>query len=302
MNICAVIVTYNRLEKLKYSLKCYDNLTYKPLTIIIVNNNSNDGTYKFLLEWEKGVSDYKKKVINLSQNIGGSGGFYEGLKESLKYNPEWIWVSDDDAFPDKDSFMNFYKFINKINISSFGKISVVAGMVVNNGKIDINHRRRLKKHYTIINEIKVGEEEYKNKYFEFNLISYVGIFINKEALMDVGLTEREFFIYYDDTEHSIRLNKYGKIICVPDIVINHDINNKEIDTYNWKMYYGYRNKLITIKKHFGKLNFFITVLKYIKLIITTPLKYKIIYYYALIDGVRGRTGVHKIIKPGWKTK
>ena len=44
MKIGVVLVTYNRLEKLKIALKSYEEQTVLPKYILVVNNNSNDGT------------------------------------------------------------------------------------------------------------------------------------------------------------------------------------------------------------------------------------------------------------------
>lgn len=38
-----------------------------------------------------------------------------------------------------------------------------------------------------------------------------------------GLVDKDRFIWCDDSEHSYRLSKYGKIACVPHYVILHDI-------------------------------------------------------------------------------
>ena len=111
MNFGVVLVTYNRLDKLKIALKCYEKQTYLPKEIIVVNNNSNDGTYEYLEKWKLKESKIKKTIINLKKNSGGSGGFYTGLKESLSKKFDYVWVSDDDAFPEKDCFEIANNFI-----------------------------------------------------------------------------------------------------------------------------------------------------------------------------------------------
>jgi rhamnopyranosyl-N-acetylglucosaminyl-diphospho-decaprenol beta-1,3/1,4-galactofuranosyltransferase len=69
MRVFALIVTYNRLDCLK---ACLDRLARQksPVErIVIVDNNSTDGTAEFL----KTVSD-KYTVINPGKNLGGAGG------------------------------------------------------------------------------------------------------------------------------------------------------------------------------------------------------------------------------------
>ncbi len=52
-DIGAVIVTFNRLEKLKKALASYEKQTLLPEYIIVVDNASNDGTKEYLEEWKK---------------------------------------------------------------------------------------------------------------------------------------------------------------------------------------------------------------------------------------------------------
>ena len=47
--------------------------------LIVVDNNSTDGTDEFLKEYgflENDILEY----VKLPENIGGAGGFYEGMK------------------------------------------------------------------------------------------------------------------------------------------------------------------------------------------------------------------------------
>ena len=44
--IGVVIVTYNRLNKLKIALEKFENQTKKQSYVLVVNNASNDGTFE----------------------------------------------------------------------------------------------------------------------------------------------------------------------------------------------------------------------------------------------------------------
>lgn len=67
MNCSALIVTYNRLEKLKVSIANTVKLNFT--AIMVVNNGSTDGT----LEWLATLSDPRVIVLNLPSNTGGAG-------------------------------------------------------------------------------------------------------------------------------------------------------------------------------------------------------------------------------------
>ena len=99
-DIGCVVVTYNRLEKLKNTLRCYESQGLLPRYVIVVDNASTDGTYEYLEEWKKERELFDKIVIHSEENGGGSGGFYLGEEESLKRDADWVMLADDDAYPE----------------------------------------------------------------------------------------------------------------------------------------------------------------------------------------------------------
>ena len=300
MNVDVVIVTYNRLEKLKKTISYYDNLTSFPRNIVIVNNNSTDGTKEFLEIWEKESSNYKKHILHLNENIGGSGGFYEGQKYALGLDPDWIMLADDDAYPDASSFTLFEEFVSTHNTDDIS--AICSSVLKTDGSIDTSHRCRY--HFIkglFFERLRSEIEEYDKEWFEIDLLSYVGCFIKKESLRKAGLVNPKYFIYCDDTEHSIRLKKQGRIICVPGIKIVHDDQNiKNMNIASWKDYYGYRNEIDMLKKH-HPLAAIAWSRRQLKVLKQYPNKLKI-YKTALKDAWRGKLGIHELYKPGWTSE
>lgn len=300
-----VLVTYNRLDKLKIALKCYEKQTYLPKNILIVNNASTDGTYEYLEKWLKKKTKFKKQVINLEKNTGGSGGFHEGLKARLNLDIDYVWVSDDDAFPENDCFELANNFLAEKKDCN---ISAICGSVINRGKIDIVHRRRLKKILFFIVQTFVSRKEYNKPFFKLNLFTYVGTFINVKKMKKAGVTIKDYFIYCDDTEHSYRMSLEGDIYCLPEMKIIHDgpLNNGK-DGVNWKLYYGIRNSIDFVRRNFEK-QYYYTYRIYFRFkyyIMTTLLwknkraGYKLINC-AIKDAKHQKLGIDTVYRPGWK--
>ena len=305
MKFGVVIVTYNRLDKLKIALNCYEKQKYLPIYMIVIDNASSDGTKEYLDNWGKNIGKIKKEVVHLKKNTGGSGGFYEGLKRSLKLPIDYVWVSDDDAYPDDDSFSIANDFLLKHDNN---QISAVCGAVINRGKIDNIHRRLLVKGITNIYQIAIPNAYYKKEYFKFNLFTYVGTFISLKKLKEVGLPEKNYFIYCDDTEHSYRLSLVGSIYCIPNMRIIHDgpvVNSK--DGVNWKLYYGIRNSIDFVRRSFPKRYYYAYKL-YFRLkyygLITLLYKNKIVGYKLVNNAIKDANmmilGLSEIYKPGWR--
>lgn len=249
MKIDAVVVTYNRIEKLKKALDSFSNQTEKVGTLVVVNNASTDEKKEYLEQWKEKNEGYNKVIINLNENIGGSGGFGTGIDYLVEQGSNWIWVSDDDAYLDENAIKNVSNFLEK---NKEENISAICGEVINKDKtIALNHRRILKKGKLLIKEIDSKEEDYKKESFDIDLATYVATIMSAKKIKEVGSTNKEFFLYYDDSDHTIRLRKAGRIICVPSIIANHDVNPSETSSsYTWKTYYLLRNRLFFYKFNF----------------------------------------------------
>ena len=103
MKIGAVVVTYNRLDKLKKALESFEKQLYLPAYVIVADNASTDGTAQYLRQWQKEDAGFKKIILTMESNMGGSGGFYAGIKRAMEQEADWIWVSDDDAYLKDDA-------------------------------------------------------------------------------------------------------------------------------------------------------------------------------------------------------
>lgn len=299
--IDVVIVTYNRLEKLKRAINAFNCQTTLPMRIIVVNNNSNDGTTEFLEEWKKKNYCYEKVVINLSKNFGGSGGFFKGIEYALNNNAEWIWVSDDDAYPEKHAIELATNYINNHDMSN---ISAICGKVIQNKSISCGHRRKIKRGLVGIKQISSKMNNYNKDEFDIDLFTYVGTIMNGNKLRQVGNVNKNLFIYYDDTDHSWRLKQIGRIVCIPRIEIIHDINDYLVNReFNWKNYYAYRNKLYFIKNNFGfRYVIFEKVLIYLRIIKNHNHECTKLILQAIKDFNNNKFGVNDTYNPGWKLK
>ena len=301
MKICAVIVTYNRIDKLRKTLQAFDELTEYPDKVYVVDNHSSDDTPEYLKQWANETEKFKKEILTLSDNLGGSGGFYAGLEKALNDSFEWIWVSDDDAYPEMNSFRYLIEYINK---SKTDNISAICGTVLYEGGIDYYHRRNLYHKGLTICDVPSDEHDYEKETFDINVFSYVGTVINSKALKKVGYTLKDYFIWCDDTEHSLRLSKVGRIVCVPRIKVFHDIGTNADYGLTWKEYYGERNRLDMYRRHFPFYVYLFSLIKsrirIVKKLLSGQKESAKLLRCAISDSANSRFGIHAIYKPGWK--
>ena len=303
MKVAVVLVTYNRIECLKKAISKYESQSLLPSSMIIVDNASNDGTYEYLDSWKNEHSDINKIVIHNDRNLGGSGGFYTGLKTSMDVEYDYVFLADDDAYPDSEMLNALFSNAKIINDDS---TAAICTSVINHGKIDISHRCRIKKGMLAFGLSWVPESEYSKDYFKLDIVTFVGAAIKRETIEKIGLPIKEYFIYYDDTEYFMRISKVGNVYCIPGSLMVHDTDAIQ-SISSWKGYYDTRNWIDAVKRHYGRYAYYVMFNMYIRRcsILAAILKkrsgnYRNMCVAAINDAKNGITGIHEIYRPGYR--
>lgn len=294
MDFCVILVTYNRVDCLKKTLQMYSEQIKKPKYIIVVNNASTDDTGVFLSEWLTYSNDVTKHiVINCNENLGGSGGFDIGIKKALKYDSDFLFLSDDDAFPEDDMLLNL-----EVGYNEFGDSDVVAlcTSVFNYNERELSHRCVIHKGIVNLKFEWISEKEYENKTFEVDILTFVGAAIKTDIARKVGSVKKEYFIYFDDSDYSIRLRKFGKILCVPNSIMHHNVGHDRRSS--WKDYYDTRNWIDLVHNNFSYRYYVTNVIKmYVKrcsilawIMRKRDIKHRWMCLKAIRDGISGNLG------------
>lgn len=254
MKIDAVVVTYNRKKLLLECIEAILNQNYNVDTVFIIDNASTDGTYDELKN--RGILDTKKIIYKkLEENIGGAGGFYEGIKAAREDNADWIWIMDDDTIPKEDCLKNFINALSIIN----GKISFLASAVygVDNECMNTTGISEFKGK----NGILQWHEYIKDGIVGIDVATFVSLLINGDATKKIGLPFKDYFIWGDDTEYTLRLTrKYGRAYLVgKSIAIHKRTGSKSLSIFEETnmnrikfYYYMVRNNYINTKTYYSK--------------------------------------------------
>lgn len=244
MRIGCVVVTYNRKRLLIECLEAIYKQTVPINTLILIDNASTDGTKDELIN--KGfIGKDGFNYCCMDSNLGGSGGFYEGLKR-VNSDYDWVWIMDDDTIPYEDCLEKLISASKKVNNVSFLASSVFGpeNEPMNIPGIDF----------------RLTENGYPDWYFKLNekLVkiknaTFVSLLISVKALKRCGLPCRDYFIWGDDIEYTMRLTTYyapaymvgdstvcHKRIGAKALSIINEFEPKRIENY----FYYYRNLLV----------------------------------------------------------
>lgn len=266
MKIATVIVTYNRKQLLLECIQAVLKQTYKTDEIILIDNNSTDGTYEYIKKF-KLFENKNINYIKLNKNIGGAGGFYEGMKIAREKKYDWVWVMDDDTVPTEKCLENLLKARNNLKED---KISFLASCIYGeNGEV---------MNVPAINDIPDSNgyaswyKHLENGMASIKDATFVSILINGKAIKEYGLPIRSYFIWGDDTEYTTRIVKYfGKAYLVGNSIAIHKRKNAKHTTLLLEdnknriamYYYMCRNNLINAKLYRGKKGVLKRYIKYL---------------------------------------
>lgn len=238
-----VIVTYNRKKMLLECVSNATNQTISPDSIIIVNNASTDGTEVYLKSLQKQSGLYQ--IVDLPQNIGGAGGFAKGIEYALQKNIECILLIDDDAMIALDYMEKILQLRHQ-----YPQYKAFAGTVITDGNIETSHRRNITKIGLLSKNCK--KQNYVRPWFLCDIVSFCGMVVDSSLVRQIGLPHAEYFIWYDDTEYSLRVRQYSRFFVVTSAELIHKTNQalkKYPRRYDWKEYYAVRNRLLMVKEH-----------------------------------------------------
>lgn len=236
-----VIVTYNRLALLKECLDAVLGQTYRVHRVFVLDNCSSDETEQYL----KSVTDERVFVHRTLSNLGGAGGFAEGVRMSEAGGDyDYVMLIDDDAILSKDCIEKLATAI--VENPNYPAYSTV---VETEGRVDVGHRQRFCPRL-LARWIGVAESEYSHKYFECDVATFCGMVVKGEVVKSIGLPKAEYFIWNDDVEYSFRVGNWGRILNVNNAKLNHKTNCPTTTVkLEWKTYYGYRNYIDLTRQH-----------------------------------------------------
>jgi len=245
MTFGIVIVTYNRLELLKECLANVQNQILHYDHVIVVNNNSVDGTKEYL----DSLQGDNVKIINLDNNTGGAGGFCVGVKEAGELGCEYITLIDDDAMLAGDFLQNMQEWL-----ANHKDVMAVSGKVSTDGVISQAFARRIWKDNDTgkVYRYPVSLTEYEDEYFYCDEVTFCGLTFSKNLISKIGYPNTKFFTQYDDTDYSAKIRKYTKIALITSCEINHKCGIRSSSGPNWwRVYYSIRNEIYMVKKNYG---------------------------------------------------
>jgi len=243
--IAVVILTYNRLA---LTLECLSHLTEldypaERLDIIVVDNNSGDGTPQALREQYQTVS-----VLEAGENLGYAGGNNVGIRTALAQGADYVLILNNDAVVAPDLLSALLAVAEREPAVGFLGPKVYhledpqqiqsAGIMLD----------------SCLGPQQRGQDEIDAGQFasiaECDALSGCALFASRQVIEQIGLLDERFFMYHEEIDWCLRAKAAGlRNLYVPAARVWHPKPHRNGDTIAFTTYYMVRNHYLLLAKH-----------------------------------------------------
>lgn len=247
--ICIILVNYNGFM---YNDKClqsiFDSTVADRLQVVVVDNCSSDGSREEL--HEKWKDDARVHIIDMDENVGFARANNEGLRWAMKQGISCYLLLNNDTEIEPDTVERMWK-CHKENRC------IVTPKIYYADKRDILWSAGGSFSPVIKKPVQTGLNERDSDQYsqdrECAFANGCALFLDEEIIKEIGLLDEDFFLYYEDTEFSMRACKKGvRVRYCADAKVYHKVNaSTKGNQHQSNVYYITRNWLIYSKKTLG---------------------------------------------------
>ena len=272
-----IIATWNSAAHLPRCLDSLKKQTNQSFEIIIIDNGSTDsGT--------EGVKDKYPELNIHIKKLGTNTGFAVANNIGARMaRGEWLALLNADAFPAPDWLEYLVNAAEKHPNAFFASQQIQANAPdLLDGEGDVYHISGLawRRNYGLPLQKKNETEEI------FSSCAAAALY-PRQAFLDVGGFDEDYFAYHEDVDLGFRLRLHGlDSYYVPQAIVHHVGSASTGKLSDFSIYYGHRNLVWTYFKNMPSPLFWIYL----------PLHLLINLYFLLSFSVKGR---YKVI---WRAK
>ncbi|TEB04613.1 N-acetylglucosaminyl-diphospho-decaprenol L-rhamnosyltransferase [Pelotomaculum schinkii] len=240
MTTTVIIVNWNSGALLMECLRHLECQTRKPDRVLLVDNASSDNSVT-------GAEAFTNITIRrLNVNLGFAGGNNQALAEC---DTDFVALLNPDAFPDPDWLEHLLAAADKYpEAAAFGSRQSCFNNIENlDGTGDIYHMSGL------VWRNRYGKQQQAEDLVPREIFSpcAAAALYRRQALVDIGGFDEDFFCYLEDVDLGFRLRLAGhKAIYVPEAVVHHVGSSASGEQRSvFSAYQGHRNLVWTFVKN-----------------------------------------------------
>lgn len=247
--IAIVVVTHNRRAMLQVALRAC--LAQPAQHLFVVNNASSDGTKEYLDSLAAG--EPRLTLRHLPDNIGGAGGFAEGMRLAYEAGYDWFWLMDDDVEPTPGALQALAARAAEIGrpCCLYPAKRCADGRIFD-FEYAVSRRTLRRRRVSSLGRLEAGG------LVPSNSGNFEGAFLHRDVVAKIGLPDSRFFICWDDAFYGLRAAEH-----MPCCYFNTVCIQKQVDKERFRLGgKGYLSSTLFSRCHF--LRNYWEVLRYLK--------------------------------------
>ncbi len=270
MKVLVSLINYNSRDFLLSVLEdIFEQDIEDTIKVVVFDNNSPD----------KSADEIKQKypkitLIKHDQNLGFGKAHNLVAEKFIEEFDAMLLVNPDVTF-EKDTFkkmFNEFKEHENIGILS-GKIYKNDGALDSNGGDYPFWFALLSWLFNLESLITTNfhrtDEAYYQKLHQVNWVGGTFVLIRRELIQNVGMFDKDYFMYFEDVEFCYRANKNGyKTYISPVFAVTHHSGGSSDNPRFFQWSNEYKNLLLFYRKNFGVLSsLLVKILVYISIVL-----------------------------------
>lgn len=221
--LAVVVVTINNVQMLERLLQDLRGQLRMPQEVIVVDNASRDQTENMVKKTFPEVT-----YVKLEKNEGSAGGYYAGIRYAKDIH-DYIYTLDDDVRLRANTISEIMEGFQELENHSHHKIGAVRS---------------------------VGEKHPEPAPTQLAICPWRGTLFRTDVIRESGLPSRDYFLYGEDLEYSLRLAKKGyRFYWIPSSVCQERDRDRDGKVHvasfgirsihyqdPFRLYYAFRNE------------------------------------------------------------
>lgn len=240
--ISTIIIAYNSATHLPRCLDCIKSQTYRNFEIILIDNASQDESLAIAKKYQ---GQLNLQIIEQQQNTGFATANNLGAKMA---QGEWLVLLNADAFPQPDWLEKLLQAAEEHpEFAAFSSRQLSAGnQEILDGAGDAYHISGMAwRRY-----IGYPAHEYGLQTREVFIACAAAAMYQREAFLDAGGFDEDYFAYFEDVDLGFRLRLRGyRTLYVADAVVAHVGSSTFGKQSNFAFYHVHRNLIWTFIKN-----------------------------------------------------
>jgi hypothetical protein len=238
--VTCIVLNTNRRED---TLECLASVTassYLNAGLLVLDCHSTDGSIAAV---RAGFPD--ARIIQLERNLGYAGNNNVGIRQAVAEGADWVFLLNEDTVLAPDCLLHLLE-----TGESDRRIGMVGPTVYHHDEPTVIQSagggltRRWQGYHHGQNELDRGQFREPR---DVNWVSGCARLVRREVVLDVGMLDERFFIYWEETEWCVRARQAGwRIVHVPGAKVWHKGVQRDYRPKPSVTYYSTRNRLLML--------------------------------------------------------